>query len=654
MERIKHRIQIAIILILTPVWLILPQAVAVAATYYVDATNGDDSNPGTYDKPFKTIQAGVDTAIQGDTVCVRTGMYHEMVWISKSGITLANQLGHNPVIDGQYSLPVGWGELVRIAGDNNVFSGFEVKNSTWVNVGITGSNNHIRDLNSHHAKDSGILVYSTGEHNLVENCKVWYNAADNEWGNRTRPYWSGGLSVGRAPRYTTIRNNSVYNNWGEGVMAFETNQTAGEGNTIIEDNVIYDNWAVNLYNCNSHDTIIRRNVVYRTEEGYNKGFNGSGANIAYCDEQYIPGPTQGRSYNVTIINNMVVGGSYGFTFWLQSPVNDGGLRNVIIAYNTFANINNSLSRNVFWIQDGGIHENSRIENNIFLQEDSQPIAYLAKDDPRLQFSNNLWSKIPPASVCGTDDVIGDPRLTKSGLIAPGQLTPEWFKILADSPARNRAKLIAEVDEDFFGNPRGLKPDIGAYEYGAGPVADAGLDQAVTDENNDGKEEVTLDGSGSTDSDGNIVSYIWSEGGLQIAAGIKPTVNLSTGTHSIILTVTDDEGLTDTDTVTIKVLREDKEFGELPMGCYSNVINPSIGEKVLIIVELPKQAHVTLNLYDTKGNRIRELADEEKEPGTHKYYWDGKDDSGNVVGSGLYFTHILAGDYRKTKKIVVLK
>jgi len=72
------------------------------------------------------------------------------------------------------------------------------------------------------------------------------------------------------------------------------------------------------------------------------------------------------------------------------------------------------------------------------------------------------------------------------------------------------------------------------------------------------------------------------------------------------------------------------------------------------VELPKQAHVKLNLYNTRGKRIRELADEEREPGTHKYYWYGKDDSGNVVGSGLYFVHIQAGDYKKTKKIVVVK
>jgi hypothetical protein len=109
------------------------------------------------------------------------------------------------------------------------------------------------------------------------------------------------------------------------------------------------------------------------------------------------------------------------------------------------------------------------------------------------------------------------------------------------------------------------------------------------------------------------------------------------------------------------LEEDEDgpdFADKPnktsMKCYNNVFNPTKGEEALIWVELSKQAHVKINLYNTKGNRIRELADEEKEADIHKYYWDGKNDSGNVVGSGLYFVHIQAGDYKRTKKIVVVK
>ncbi len=86
-----------------------------------------------------------------------------------------------------------------------------------------------------------------------------------------------------------------------------------------------------------------------------------------------------------------------------------------------------------------------------------------------------------------------------------------------------------------------------------PIADAGFDQIVTDSDNNGTEQVTLDGSGSSDSYGTIVSYVWTDSlGDTIPDGVNPTASLSVGVHTITLTVTDDEGLTDTDTVTIIV------------------------------------------------------------------------------------------------------
>jgi PKD repeat protein len=187
-----------------------------------------------------------------------------------------------------------------------------------------------------------------------------------------------------------------------------------------------------------------------------------------------------------------------------------------------------------------------------------------------------------------------------------------------------------------------------------PLANAGPDQNVTDSDRNGSEQVTLDGSASSDPDGSIVSFVWREGGAQIATGVKPTVTLSTGTHTITLTVTDNGGLTDTDTVTIKVLKEGEEFGRLPTGCYNNVINPLKGEEAIIVVEIKEQGYIKIVLYDAKGNKIREVADEEEEADIHRYSWNGKDDSGNVVGSGVYFVHIQAGDYKATKKIVVIK
>ncbi|MFB0527212.1 MAG: FlgD immunoglobulin-like domain containing protein, partial [bacterium] len=95
-------------------------------------------------------------------------------------------------------------------------------------------------------------------------------------------------------------------------------------------------------------------------------------------------------------------------------------------------------------------------------------------------------------------------------------------------------------------------------------------------------------------------------------------------------------------------------GSDKIGVYNNVFNPLEGEKTLIRIDMTEQTHLKINLYDTRGKKIKEIADEEKEAGIYKYYWDGKSDSGNAVGCGLYFVYIQAGDDKKTKKIVVVK
>lgn len=85
-----------------------------------------------------------------------------------------------------------------------------------------------------------------------------------------------------------------------------------------------------------------------------------------------------------------------------------------------------------------------------------------------------------------------------------------------------------------------------------PTADAGDDQTANDSDGNGSENVTLDGSGSSDSDGTIVSYEWKKGETVIATGVTPTVNLTTGEHTITLTVTDNNGATASDDVVITV------------------------------------------------------------------------------------------------------
>jgi hypothetical protein len=85
-----------------------------------------------------------------------------------------------------------------------------------------------------------------------------------------------------------------------------------------------------------------------------------------------------------------------------------------------------------------------------------------------------------------------------------------------------------------------------------PVADAGDDQTVEWSATDAGA-TTLDGSGSSDPEGDPVTYSWSEGGVEIATGVNPTVNLALGEHTLTLAVTQADGGCDFDEVVITVV-----------------------------------------------------------------------------------------------------
>ncbi len=109
-----------------------------------------------------------------------------------------------------------------------------------------------------------------------------------------------------------------------------------------------------------------------------------------------------------------------------------------------------------------------------------------------------------------------------------------------------------------------------------PVASAGADTTITDSDDNGAEFVTLDGSGSTDSDGTISSYVWKEGGTEIATGATPSVSLTIGVHTIELTITDDDGATDADTVVVTVNAAPAAEGSTNEQLFTNTVTGVTG------------------------------------------------------------------------------
>ena len=84
--------------------------------------------------------------------------------------------------------------------------------------------------------------------------------------------------------------------------------------------------------------------------------------------------------------------------------------------------------------------------------------------------------------------------------------------------------------------------------------------------------------------------------------------------------------------------------------YPNPFNPT----TVIEYALPKASEVKIQIYNILGQKVRILVEEHQEPGYKTIHWDGKDDHGNEVGSGVYFCRIVAGDFVKCKKMALLK
>jgi flagellar hook assembly protein FlgD len=91
--------------------------------------------------------------------------------------------------------------------------------------------------------------------------------------------------------------------------------------------------------------------------------------------------------------------------------------------------------------------------------------------------------------------------------------------------------------------------------------------------------------------------------------------------------------------------------------YPNPFNPSTTIHYTVHSQqstVHRPIHTTLSVYNILGQLVRTLVDEGKTAGHYNIIWDGKDDKGEEVSSGIYFYALVADDYRVTKKMVLLK
>jgi hypothetical protein len=84
--------------------------------------------------------------------------------------------------------------------------------------------------------------------------------------------------------------------------------------------------------------------------------------------------------------------------------------------------------------------------------------------------------------------------------------------------------------------------------------------------------------------------------------------------------------------------------------FPNPFNPV----TTIRFDLPRTADVSLKVYNVNGELVSILIDRRMERGRGEFVWNATDDAGRPVSSGVYFYRLTAGDFVRTKKMVLLR
>jgi hypothetical protein len=99
--------------------------------------------------------------------------------------------------------------------------------------------------------------------------------------------------------------------------------------------------------------------------------------------------------------------------------------------------------------------------------------------------------------------------------------------------------------------------------------------------------------------------------------------------------------------------EDNVAADLLISNLQNSPNP-FNPETTISFQLSKQAEVSVEIYNTKGQLVRTLLSGNLSKGKQTVAWNGKDNSGLSVGSGIYLYKVKSGTYTSTRKMMLMK
>jgi len=450
-----------------------------ASIYYVSPT-GNNTNSGTIDQPWKTIQNCLNIVKAGDTCFIREGTYNESLSIVTSGangaiITLQNYNGETVTVNSGSSMTLkttghqsyytvdGLRLISTISGGEGITT-IDFANGWPNNETVqTGGNSNIILKNCY--VEGAVLFY--GPNNVVENCEFsGKNILNDAIHYRYYPSTNG-----------IINNNIIHDYLGRAVWAMSS-----VDNILIENNTIYNTYlGIDCDGARIPDTKCRviKNIIYNSGRGTLHTDWGCGIFLE-------------NAFNAVIDKNLIFNSPTGDGMYI---INYGNGPNWFTKDNTeYRNLdlNMTLSNNIIYNSPGNAAildyaaSGIKMYNNTISQLGS--VAMIAVSIPtgtsfyaqHLDVRNNIfsgsgglaaWKTENPATISnstfsnnlyyGRTATLGEQSISNNPLF----VGTNDFHLQSNSPAIDAGITVAIAD-DFDGNtrPQGKWFDIGAYEY----------------------------------------------------------------------------------------------------------------------------------------------------------------------------------------------
>ena len=619
--------------------------------WHVSADGSNNTGDGSQENPLETIQLAIDVSSTGDTVFAAAGTYVENINFNGKNIVVTSLQGaESTSIDGNQD-----GTVVTFSNGEDstaVLSGFTITNGNGSGQGVRGggvfcisSSPTLRDLivTANQAEKSGAGLWFGSSNSRLVDLVISDNSVVGDY------YPAGGGISMNNNSDLTMDNILVVGNeagWGPGIELWDSsdptmNNITVVGNTgnygggillasgchpIINNSIFWGN-SPHEIRVGESDTV---SVSYSDVSGGQDAIEGNGTvywGEGNIDEDPMFCDPENGDYSVSAFSPLIGASSDGETIGAFSA--DCGFEPIITEVTDVPNDQGG------WVYLG-------FSRCVFDQQDITDQLYTIYRYDMMDDSS-AWV----------------------GLLSIGAIGEEHYYVevhtngdsTAEDSGMGTYKVVASMNEGIYHSDEmsGYSVDNIAPDMPTGMQAMAMENSIIlnwnmseaedfqyfvlerTNEATAGVEESTISYEliDITFEDVDLVRNV--EYSYRLAA-YDDAGNRSefTGPVSAILLSTDQQSLL-------------PEAFALHQN-YPNPFNPA----TQIRYDLPEQSYVNINIYDLMGRKIKSLINTHQDPGYRIIQWNATNDLGQPVSAGMYIYTIQTGEFRKTRKMVLLK